>query len=238
MSLGIVEPILLLRKRSFLNSEQTMTKPNISLYFCRDSRAIRPLWALEELALPYELINMDFPPRYRVENYKEINELGTVPTLTDGDVTLTESSAMGQYLVDKYAPNSSLIVNSHEQAYGEYLNWMYRSDATFTFPQTIYLRYARFEKPENQKPEVAEDYIIWLFARLRSVDNAIENKEYLCADRFTLADINVGYALYLAKVLGFENRMSEQAKRYLANLMNRPAFQRCLEHQAHLAEVF
>ena len=47
------------------------------LYPCRDSRSLRPLWALEEAGLSYELVKMPFPPRYRVEGYMEINPLGT-----------------------------------------------------------------------------------------------------------------------------------------------------------------
>ena len=38
---------------------------NLKLYHCRDARSTRPLWAMEELCLDYELINMEFPPRLK-----------------------------------------------------------------------------------------------------------------------------------------------------------------------------
>lgn len=209
----------------------------LKLYYCRDSRALRPLWALEELGIPYEYIGMVFPPRYTFEGYKEINPSGTVPTLVDGELTMTESSAMCQYLVEKYSLNSPLNVKPSEPAYGEFLNWMYRSDATFTFPQAIYLRYHVYEKDERKQPQVAKDYIIWLFARLRVVEDALETCDYLCAGRFTVADICVGYALYLAKLLGFEDQMGSNTRAYLERICQRPAFQRCLNIQEDLPSI-
>ncbi len=68
----------------------------MKLYHCRDSRSIRPLWALEELQLNYELNTMEFPPRYHQEGYIKINPLGTVPTFIDGPLTMTESAAICQ----------------------------------------------------------------------------------------------------------------------------------------------
>ena len=107
---------------------------------------MRPLWTLEELGLEFELITMEFPPRYTYEGYKTINPLGTVPTFVDGDVVMTESSGICQYIVEKYSP-TPLAVRPDESDYGEYLNWLYRSDATLTFPNTLVFRYAELEPP-------------------------------------------------------------------------------------------
>ena len=54
-------------------------------------------------------------------------------------------------------------------AYGAYLNWLHMSDATLTFPQTLVLRYGRFEPTERQQPQVVVDYTRWFLARLRAV---------------------------------------------------------------------
>ena len=67
---------------------------NMKLYHCADARSLRPLWALEEMGLDYELINMQFPPRATYPGYLELNPLGTVPTFTDGDLVMTESSGV------------------------------------------------------------------------------------------------------------------------------------------------
>ena len=55
----------------------------IRLYHCVDARSFRPLWALEELGLRYELTVMPFPPRRRAKEFMAINPLGTIPAFVD-----------------------------------------------------------------------------------------------------------------------------------------------------------
>jgi glutathione S-transferase len=203
----------------------------MKLYHCADARSLRPLWALEELGADYELVNMAFPPRATYPGYLSINPLGTVPTFVDGDVTLTESTGICHYLGEKFAP-TDLRVDPAEPAYGEYLNWMYRSDATLTFPQTIVLRYTRLEPKERRLPQAAEDYTVWYLSRLRSVEAALEDREFLCAGRFTMADIAVHYALFLGETLGLAERYKPRSRDYLERLKERPALQRAREKQA------
>ena len=203
----------------------------MKLYHCADARSLRPLWALEELGADYELVNMAFPPRATYPGYLSINPLGTVPTFVDGDVTLTESTGICHYLGEKFAP-TDLRVDPAEPAYGEYLNWMYRSDATLTFPQTIVLRYTRLEPKERRLPQAAEDYTVWYLSRLRSVEAALEDREFLCAGRFTMADIAVHYALFLGETLGLAERYKPRSRDYLERLKERPALHRAREKQA------
>ena len=64
----------------------------IKLYHCKNSRSVRPLWALEELGLSYELVVMPFPPRSEYEGYLDVNEVEVAETnlgqfiLNDGDL--------------------------------------------------------------------------------------------------------------------------------------------------------
>ena len=203
----------------------------MKLYHCADARSLRPLWALEELGADYELVNMAFPPRAAYPGYLDINPLGTVPTFVDGDVTLTESTGICHYLGEKFAP-TDLRVDPAEPAYGEYLNWMYRSDATLTFPQTIVLRYTRLEPKARRLPQAAEDYTVWYLSRLRSVEAALGDREFLCAGRFTMADIAVHYALFLGETLGLAERYKPRSRDYLERLKDRPAFRKARERQA------
>jgi glutathione S-transferase len=195
----------------------------IKLYHCKGARSLRPLWTLEEMGLVYELEVMRFPPRLFREGYLAINPLGTVPTLTDGELTMTESAGICQYLVDRYGP-TSLALTPQDKDYGAYLNWLHRSDATLTFPQTIVLRYTRLEPEERRLKQAADDYTQWFFARLRSVEQATDGREFLCADRFTIADVCVGFALYLAETLGLREGFKPNTESYYKRLCARPAF--------------
>jgi glutathione S-transferase len=202
----------------------------VKLYHCHDARSFRPLWALEELGLDYELVAMPFPPRVGFPGYLDINPLGTVPAFVDGPLTMTESSGICHYLAERSAP-TPLRVDPAEAGYGDYLNWLYRSDATLTFPQTIVLRYSRLEPAERRLPQAVEDYSIWFLSRLRSVEAALDGRDFLCAGRFTMADIAVHYALYLGESLGLDQRYKPNCQRYLARLKDRPGFQRALARQ-------
>lgn len=197
----------------------------MKLYHCKGARSLRPLWTIEEMALDCEVEVMPFPPRIARPGYLDINPLGTVPTFVDEDLTMTESSGICQYLVDKYGP-TPLAVGVDEPEYGDYLNWLHRSDATLTFPQTIVFRYTSLEPPERRLPQAVEDYSIWYLSRLRSVEVAVTEREFLCAGRFTIADIAVGFALLFGTTLGLDSRYKPNTRAYLARLMARPGFVR------------
>lgn len=199
----------------------------IKLYHCKGARSVRPLWTLEEMGIPYELETMRFPPRVFREGYLGINPLGTVPCLMDGGITMTESAGICQYLADCHGP-ADIGLKPHDKDYGLYLNWLHRSDATLTFPLTIVLRYTQFEPEERRLKQAAVDYTQWFFARLRSVEQAAGEREFLCAGRFTIADICVGYALYLADTLGLRGGFKPNTEAYYKRLSERAAFQRAI----------
>jgi glutathione S-transferase len=199
----------------------------MKLWHCKSARSLRPLWALEEMGLPYEVEILPFPPRIFQRDYLEVNSLGTVPYFQDGDVTMTESSAICQYLVDRYEQFDFGLRPDHAQ-YGSYLNWLHHADATLTFPQTIAMRYYILE-PSPEKQQVADDYAKWFIARLRRLDRHLEDNEFLVDNRFTIADIAVAYALYLGRTLKFDERYKPQTVEYLDRMMARPAFVRADE---------
>lgn len=200
----------------------------MKLYHSKGARSLRAVWALEEMGLPYELVSLQFPPRVFHKEYKEINPLGTVPALVDGGVTLTESSGICQYLGERYGP-TPLAVARDEADYPLYLNWLHRSDATLTFPQTLVLRYTLMEPEERRQPQVAADYRQWFLARWRSVEAGLEGRDYLCANRFTMADIAVGYALHLARTLAIDEAFTPNVLKWWERITAREAYRRAVE---------
>jgi glutathione S-transferase len=94
------------------------------------------------------------------------------------------------------------------------------------------LRYSRLEPKERRLPQAVEDYSIWYLSRLRCVEEALEGgRQYLCADRFTIADIAVHFALFLGQTLGLHERYKPNCRAYLERLMERPGFQRAMARQ-------
>lgn len=200
----------------------------LTLYHCESTRSFRPLWVLEEMGLSYELKVLPFPPRALDKSYLDINPLGTAPAFFDDGTLMTESVAICQYLVTRYGP-TPLDVSPTEPAYGDFLNWLHFGEATLTFPQTLVLRYGRFEPKERRLPQVVTDYTRWFLGRLRAVEKVIASRPFISSDRFTVADVSVGYALMLAEKIGIASEFPDVVTEYWQRLQTRSAFQRAIE---------
>ena len=206
----------------------------IILWHCVDARSFRALWALEEVGLPYELKILPFPPRYRARDYLEVNPLGTVPFMIDGETRMTESAAICQYLAERYA-GPPLAVKPDEPGFGAYLNALHFGEATLTFPQALMLRYGRFEPPERRLPQAVSDYARWTLGRLAGLDALMGGAEFVAAGRFTVADISIGYALMLLKLTCLFDEAPASIKDYYGRLKTRPAFKRAKAAQSEAA---
>ena len=205
----------------------------ITLYHAFNARSFRPLWALEALGLDYDLKMLPFPPRVLAKDYLAINPLGTIPAFIEGGTRMTESAAICQYLADRHG-QGTLAVAQDDPEYGAYLNWLHFGEATLTFPQTLVLRYRRFEK--DRAPQAADDYAKWFLARARAVGPALD-KGYVCAGRFTAADISMGYAFMLAGLIGLGDDLPEPAKAYWARLRQEPSYGRAMAAQTEAAKA-
>jgi glutathione S-transferase len=199
------------------------------LYHCGDARSLRCLWAAEEAGMEVDLRMLPFPPRAFAPEYKEVNPLKTVPGWVENGMVLTESAA----ICERIAQGSALEVRADEPDYWVYRNWLHRSDATLTFPLAVVIRYTRVEPPGRRLGQAVEDYKAFFAGRARSIEAAlIDGREWLCADRFTIADICVGYAAFLARTLNAEDTLGEATVTWLDRLTARPAFIRARERQA------
>lgn len=199
------------------------------LYTCLRSRGLRATWAAEEAGVDIDLRMLPFPPRHLAPEYLEINPLGTVPMLVIGDTRMTESCAIAHYLASKDGP-TELVVAPGEPEYAEYCDFTYHADATITFPQTVFMRFALFEKDKGWE-EAGHAYAKWFYKRLVKLEERLATRDYLVADRFTVADICCGYALVLANAVGLDEGVPDSLKNYRARLTARPAFLRAIERE-------
>jgi glutathione S-transferase len=207
----------------------------MKLWHCADARSFRPLWMLEEMQLPYELVLLPFPPRWRQPDYLEVNPLGTIPFFTDGEAVLTESSGILHYLAERHGP-TPLAVAPHEPDFGPYVNFLFQSDATFTFPQTIVFRYRLLEPEERRQPAVADAYAKWFLARMDWVERHLaDGRDHLVGGRFTAADIAVGYACLLAGHLGLLPELGPRTRAWWGRLQLRDGYRRAKTAQAATA---
>jgi glutathione S-transferase len=160
-----------------------------------------------------------FPPRWLAKEFKDVNPLGTIPAWEEDGHLLTESAAICQ----RIAQGTPLEIRAEERDYLPYLNWLHRSDATLTFPLTIVLRYTRLEPKERRLPQAVEDYKGFFLGRAKSIEEALsDGRAWLVGDRFTVADICVGYAVHLSATFGYDAELGPLTQSWYARLKDRP----------------
>ncbi len=196
----------------------------MKLWHCTDARSFRVVWTLEELGLAYDLVALPFPPRWKEPGYLDTNPLGTIPYFEDGPAKMTESAAICEYLAVKYGADT-LAVAPNEADFGAWLNWLHHGEATLTFPQTLVFRYAQLEPLERRQPVVADNYKKWFLARTVLAERTLaDGRDWLCAGRFTVADISVAYALLFAEVLGHLDEVGPNLRAFWARCQARDGF--------------
>jgi glutathione S-transferase len=197
----------------------------IKLYHSPRTRSVRIYWLLEELGLPYELETVDFTPPTRP--FAQRTPLGKVPVLEDGDLTMGESGAILEYVLERYgqgrlAPAPGTLLR------GPFLQWVHFAEAT-AFTGIGNLAWHRlFRQDADTIPAAMADYQAWADAALDVVERALAGRDYLLGRELSGADIMMGYTVLVAKWFGMLTAAYPNLSRYVARLEARPALQKAL----------
>jgi len=198
----------------------------LTLYHARNTRSLRVLWTLEELGIKAEVRSLQFPPRRLQPDYLTINPTGAVPAVVDGELVLTESLAICEYLAAKH--DSSLIVAPGEPDRVAFLQWLWYGESTLMTPLSRMATVGRMERKGPDIEAIMADARDNAGIRLTSLENRLDGREFLAAGRFTLADVSLGYPLHLVGLFGLDNLLGPRTAAYRARLHGRAAFQRAV----------
>lgn len=198
----------------------------MKLYFAPRTRATRPRWLLEELGVPYELVNLDLPKGEHKElSYLRIHPLGQVPALVDGDVTVYESIAICMYLADKF-PEKKLApaVGTPERA--AYYQWMLFAAATLEPPigEYFYMTQGPEDQRDAAKAAKAKERAL---AAIKAVEHAMLGKMYLVGEKFSAADVVVGSVMRWAESMKLLEGAPDLAS-WLYELKSHAAFKKAM----------
>jgi len=194
----------------------------IKLYGIRQSRALRSLWALEELGVPYEHVPTNFATDAKKPEYLAINPNGRVPALVDDDVTLFESLAINLYLAKKY-DKSGLQPRSLEDE-ARAVQWSIWAMTEVEGPLLQILLNRVFLPPTQRDASAARTGEERLAAPLRVLDGALTGRPYLLGDNFTIADLNVASVLSWALIVKLDLGKTPNVARWLQECCARSAF--------------
>ena len=178
-------------------------------------------------ALTLELANLTWKPEKvdffngatRTSDFKSINLMGEAPVMVDGEVILTQSGAIQQYVSDKSGKLSGLTEDKYE-----ILRWMFFDNHKMS-SQAGNTRFMMNFLPEKHRNK---DVISFMQERLNAayviLNNALEDKDWLVGKSITIADIaNCGYLFY-PEPFGFERKEWVNIDRWLSNIEQTPGW--------------
>jgi len=197
----------------------------IKLYGVPGSRAMRSLWMLEELGVPYENVKVGFTGETRQPEYLKINPNGHVPALQDGDVILWESLAINLYLARKYDKG---LWPKTVAAEGHSFKWSIWAMTEAEEPVVTALLNRVFFAPEQRDTAKADDAAQRFEAPLRVLDGELAGKSYLVGSDFTVADLNVASVIGWAPMAGIDLGRAANVSAWMARCTARPGYAKAM----------
>lgn len=194
----------------------------MKLYYAPNTRAVRIVWLLEELGLPYELVRFQLGDRaMRAPDYLAVHPMGRVPTLEDGELRLFESGAIVEYLLARHG-NGRLRPEVGSAEFPRYLQWLHYAEGMIMPPVNTIVVETKLLPPDRRNPVNAERAVKLVGRMLAAVEQGLEGRDYL-AGAFSGADIMTGHACCVAAQLGGDVSDKPRVAAYIARLKARPA---------------
>jgi glutathione S-transferase len=198
----------------------------VKVHHLNNSRSQRILWLLEELGTPYEIVHYQrmAPLPLAPPELKQVHPLGKSPVVTDDGVTVAESGAIVEYLLEKYGKGRMRPAAS-TPAHVSYLQWLHYAEGSAMLPLLL----ALYAGMLGDGAAPLRPYIDGEIAKhLAYIQSALGDRSFLVGDDLTGADVQISFVLEAAAA---GDRLKEYPglTRYLAQLHARPAYKRALE---------
>ncbi len=217
----------------------------LTVHHLENSRSQRILWLLEELGVEYEIkrYGRDKETSLAPPELREIHPLGKAPVVVDGDVTVAESGAIIEYLVQRY-DDGRLRPPDGTAEWRTYSYWLHYAEGTFMPLMIISLILSRIENapmPFFIKPiargiagKVRSGYLDANVARnLEFMEKTLSESEWFCGDHMTAADVQMSFALEAAEVRTDLAAAYPHLARFLKSIRERPAYRAALDRGGH-----
>jgi glutathione S-transferase len=216
----------------------------ITVHHLNNSRSHRVLWLLEELGVPYEIRRYQRDPATSLAppELLAIHPLGKSPVITDEGLTLAESGAIAEYLVDRYG-KGALIPPAGTPQRVRYTYWLHFAEGSAMPPLLMKLVFSRLEKapmPFFAKPiarsisrKVKESFIDPNLGRIATyIESELAGSGWFAGSEFTAADIQMSFPVEAITVrVGARPNMTQ----FLQRVHDRPAYKRAIERGGEVA---
>ncbi|MBD2104284.1 glutathione S-transferase [Leptolyngbya sp. FACHB-261] len=213
----------------------------ITVHHLNNSRSQRVLWLLEELGLEYEIKHYERDPQTMLAptSLREVHPLGKSPVITDAGLTLAESGAIVEYLVERYG-NGRLVPTPGTPERLRYTYWLHYAEGSVMPPLLLKLVFDRIE--QQPMPFFARPIARAIVTRTKSsftgpqialhldyLEAEIGKSEWFAGHEFTAADIQMSFPLEAATGRAGLNASRPKLMAFLDRIHQRPAYRRALE---------
>jgi glutathione S-transferase len=212
----------------------------IIVHHLNNSRSQRVLWLLEELRIPYEIKRYQRDPQTMLAppELRAVHPLGKSPVITDGDLTLAESGAILEYLVERYG-GGRLIPKPGTVERLRYVYWMHYAEGSAMPPLLIKLIFDRLPRgvPGLVRPvaRLIAGGALRSFAlpniqrHLDYMESELGRSEWFAGPEFTAADIQMSFPVEAAATRAGLDASRPKLRAYLERIHARPAYERAIE---------
>ena len=213
----------------------------ITVHHLNNSRSQRVLWLLEELGVEYDIkrYQRDAKTMLAPPELRKVHPLGKSPVITDGDLTIAESGAIVEYLVERYG-NGRLMPppgSPEKQRYTYWLHFAEGSAMPFLLLKLIFGRVAKGPMPFFAKPiakaisaKVTEAFIQPNIDRqLDYMESELGARAWFTGNEFTAADVQMSFSLEAAAARGGLDSRRPHLMAFLQRIHERPAYKRAIE---------
>jgi len=213
----------------------------IVVHHLENSRSQRVLWLLEELGLEYEVKRYARDPQTSLAppELRRIHPLGKSPVITDGDLTVAESGAIVEYLVERHGEGRFIPAAGTPERL-RYTYWMHYAEGSAMPPLLMKLIFDRVERgpmPFFVKPvaraiarKVKGGFIEPQITRhLDWMESELGDRPWCAGSAFTGADIQMSFPLEAAAARGGLNARRQALMGFLERIHARPAYKRAVE---------
>ncbi len=213
----------------------------IVVHHLNNSRSQRVLWLLEELELPYEIKRYKRDPQTMLAptSLREVHPLGKSPVITDGKLTLAESGAIIEYLIERYG-NGRLVPALGTLEHLRYTYWLHYAEGSAMPPLLLKLIFDQIEK--NPMPFFVRPIARAIVSRVKSsfiepqigqhldyMEAELGKSTWFTGNELTAADIQMSFPLEAAVARGGLNASRPKLMAFLNRIHTRPAYQKALE---------
>lgn len=213
----------------------------LTVHHLNNSRSQRVLWLLEELGVPYEIRHYQRDARTMLapSALKKVHPLGKSPVITDGDVTLAESGAIIEYLVERYG-QGRLAPKAGTPERLRYTYWLHYAEGSampWLVMKLVFLRLKVAPMPFFVKPfaRIIADQTLRGFVepQIRThvgyLEQELARGTWFVGEEFTAADIQMSFPIEAAAARGGLGTEFPRLQAFLERIHARPAYQRALE---------